>query len=244
MWSVFGKLIDLFCCKKSNKVFKVELTLEKSVGWTQTPLDLKTFNTVRKKLGASLNDLMMVLIAQGLKRYFEKRDMDLPRSLTTSQPANLREDYDTYFGNKFGFFLLDIPMKDTATALKEVIKRSKAIKGSPEKWMGYWTSKWTTYLPQFIQKPILNAGTSLVNCAITNVRGPPMELSICDNKITGITAVLNPPPGVCLGYGIFSYNNKIWVSAHADKAFCSDAQELIDGLLLEYEELKATTLEA
>jgi len=220
----------------------VELTSEKSVGWFDKPLDLKEFNKVRKKLGASLNDLMMVCISGGLRRYFENNNIEVPPSIVTGQPANLRENYDDYFGNKFGFFILEIPMMDSADPLKEVVKRSKAVKRSPEKWIAHWTSKITTYLPAFLQKPLLNAGTSLTNLAMTNVRGPPMPLSISGNEIVRIVAVLNPPPGVCLGFGIFSYNGGIVVTCHSDKAFCEDAQELIQYLLEEYGEIKAVAL--
>merc|ERR1719150_3310343 len=181
---------------------------------------------------------MTVLISTSIREFLTKNGRTVPASIVTSQPANLREDYDDYFGNKFGFFILEAPMIDSASALKAVIRRSKAVKRSPEKWIAHWTSKITTYLPGFMQRPLLNIGTSLVNAAITNVRGPPMKLALCENELTRFYGVLNPPPGVCLGFAIFSYDGRIFISAHTDKAFCKDAQELIDGIVLEYEKIK------
>jgi len=237
----FGVLIKLIriSLRKPNKAFAVKFSKKKSVAWLKTPLDLEDFHSMRKKYGASLNEMINICIVGGIRRYLEKQRKKLPKNILTCQPADLRSKGEVYFGNRFGFFLLDVPVTDTATALKILKIRSRNVKASPEKWVNFWISKFTTLFPYLLSKPLLELGSSFVDVAITNVKGPPIQLKICGLKAVRLLGALNLPPGVPLGYIVYSYGGKLYVSVCSYDTFCPDASILMDGLVKEYTLMKA-----
>ncbi|KAJ8602221.1 hypothetical protein CTAYLR_003659 [Chrysophaeum taylorii] len=80
------------------------------------------------------------------------------------------------------------------------------------------------------------------SCAITNVKGPPLKLSLCGRDVVTVVGFLPPPPGIPVGCALVSVDGRSTISVNAD-ASVLDADAFLANALDYYAKLKAAAVD-
>jgi diacylglycerol O-acyltransferase len=222
-------------------VLRGELHSEKKVAWTK-PIELSKIKSIRRALGATVNDVLMGALSGALRRYLDSRG-DNPREvgkLRAVVPVNLRpEGEEAGLGNRFGLVFLDLPVgqQHELARVDEVRREMDAIKDSPEAMLSLRGLGGLGKLTEAVEKQALSVFSAKASLIVSNVPGPLSKLSVAGTPITGAMFWVPQSGTIGLGVGIFSYAGEIRVGISADAGLVPDPQELVDAFELEIEGL-------
>ena len=146
--------------------------------------EIKEFKSVAKKLGATLNDLVLAVIGGALREYLAEKEELPERSLTAMCPVSLHTPEDTEAKNKVSVFLTTLATNaDHPMERLDLIKES-AITGKDR--VGEMSQNVAQYYSLVFGMPIMVAQTIgakdntplAANLIVSNVPGPriPMYL--------------------------------------------------------------------
>jgi len=194
-----------------------------------TSFDLEWLKAIRKNLvdGATINDVMVTIVAGGLRKYLESKGElpDLP--MAAMLPKNLRDaDDDARDGNAVGGLLVNIhtDIDDDVERLAEVQKRTTEAKQFSEDadtdslfpgLMGGFlyprTGKRLVKAQQRL-KLMNRLGAVGLNTIITNVPGPGFPLYHMGAKMVSFSGVPPLIDGVGIAHAIYSYCGNVQLS--------------------------------
>ncbi|HSI58773.1 MAG TPA: wax ester/triacylglycerol synthase family O-acyltransferase [Ideonella sp.] len=201
-------------------------------------LPLGELRSLAKAQGATLNDLVLMLCATGLRSYYQARKKVLPRkAMVAAVPISLRQAGDTRSDNQasLSFISLGTQIADTGRRLAHI----KAASASMKTTMGSLKSVLPTDFPSLGLPWLLGAATALygkarvadkippvANVVISNVPGPPVPV-----YLAGARMLTNYPTsivvhGMALNITVQSYHE------HMDFGLMADAEAMPDVRLL------------
>ncbi|TDU31075.1 diacylglycerol O-acyltransferase [Panacagrimonas perspica] len=197
-----------------------------------------------KKLGGTLNDVVLAMCASALRRYLIEQNALPDQPLITMMPMSLRRD-DSDSGNQVGMVLANLGthVADPSERMS-LIKRSVAAskerlsKMSPAEIMNY---------TGLISGPAgLNLATGiapkkqLYNVVISNVPGPKQTLYWNGARLEGIYPVSIPVDGMALNITLVSYGDQLNFGLIACRRSVPHVQRMLEYLeqgLVELERL-------
>lgn len=197
----------------------------------------------------TINDVMMTVISEGLRRYLSELEVMPEASLCAMMPQNVRtQGNDNSSGNQVGGFFSSLH-----TDIEDPQERLMAISSSTKKAKAFSesldiTSLIQNYLGGFLSQGVgktfnqflhsqgllKQAKQFLANTLITNVAGPKEQLYHLGAPLNQYYTFA--PLSHCLGlnHAIFSYKERITLSLVADRALISSLDDykayLIDAL--------------
>ena len=118
------------------------LTGEKRFAWTP-PIALGQVKTIKNRLDATINDVLVTVVTGGLRRYALRHPDQVPENLRVSMPVNVRHpEARPTMDNRFGAVIVDLPLHiaDTRQRLLEIKRRMDALKRSVEPFVYYGTT--------------------------------------------------------------------------------------------------------
>ncbi len=194
-----------------------------------TTFELEWLKAIRKSLveGATINDVMVTIVAGGLRKYLESKGElpDLP--MAAMLPKNLRDaDDNARDGNAVGGLLVNIhtDIEDEAERLAEVNKRTQEAKEFSEEagtdsifpnLMGGFlyprTGKRLVKAQQRL-KLMDRLGAVGLNTIITNVPGPNFPLYHMGARMQSFAGVPPLIDGVGIAHAIYSYCGNVQLS--------------------------------
>ena len=234
--------------------FNKALTPHRVFDGTNYPLDDVKYikNTIAQ--GVTINDVMLNVIAGGMRKYLEKHN-ELPQeSLCAMLPQDVRTDatrHDT--GNQVGGIFSDLHtnIEDTlerllhihaSTNLAKKLAQEMDTASVVQNYMGgFFNPKMGRRFNRMIQKTKVmeRFGPFAANTLATNVPGPNFPLYHAGAEMVNYWAI--PPLMDCLGLGhaIFSYCGKISLSAVACREMMPDPDFYMQCLDESYAEIMA-----
>ncbi|ETW07234.1 hypothetical protein H310_01800 [Aphanomyces invadans] len=248
LWSIalyVRKLVRMMCVGESTQYFKQPGHTTKRLAYSLA-LTVTDTKAVGKGMGASINDVMLSCVAGALKQMLPEAERRPHMFLRTAIPINMRSVTDPFHttSNAFSSLLIDLPVgeMDGVERTKIVVRAMAEAKLSMEKEFTLLLTKVMAVLPEAIMLALSRTFTSRVSVAVTNVRGPSVDLYLGGAKIVQSLGFIPPPPSVNVGIAITSIGNTLGVTVATDKSI--DAAKLMASIETEFQMLQATVMKA
>ncbi len=235
----FGRLVLRPSDPKT--IFKGPLGVPKKVAWSdKIPVD--EVREIGKALGGTLNDVLLSAMTGGLRRYLDRKgERGEGINFRAAMPVNLRPlARMAELGNQFGLVFLSLPVgaKNALERLRELRRRSLALKRSAEPVVVYAILKLLGIVPLAVQKLVVTIFATKATAVMTNVPGPRETLYLAGKPIDEIFFWVPQSGRVGLGISIFSYAGHVRVGVGTDAGLVPDPEAVVAGFHEEYAELR------
>ena len=231
-------------------LFNDSITNQRS--FSTLSLDLKELKALGKRVGGTVNTVVMAMCAGALRRFLQERG-ELPKQpLIAAVPVSLRSAGDDSMNNQVSMVRVDL-----ATDIDDVAERFKAIHASSESAKAVVRELKPVLgvdLPLTGTPWILSSLSSLYgrsklarqlppagNVCISNVPGPPMTLYMAGARMVHYFPVSIPAHGVALNITVHSYGDLLEFGLTACRRVLSQSEsyELIGYLKAALKEIEA-----
>jgi WS/DGAT/MGAT family acyltransferase len=194
--------------------------------------------------GATLNDVVLVTVAGGLRRWFDAEGIP-PIDVHVLVPVSTRvHALGDGPGNQVGAVLVELPVAepDVRRRLELVHERMLRLKLAHEGEGSARLIEALDHLPAPWYPPLIRlvAGQSVVNAVVTNVPGPPVPLYFLGGRIERIVPVVPLGAQLSLGLAVLSYCDELVISLFADPEAFDDLDELAAGVGAEFDVVRST----
>jgi WS/DGAT/MGAT family acyltransferase len=197
-----------------------------------TKLPLRGVKSIRAAHGGSLNDVVLTVLAGGLKRFLEAYGRDTRGlELTALVPVSLRAPgAAAELGNRIAAMLVPLAVDPAGE-----VPRLAATRAATErlKTSGAWTGidallELVDGLPPTLVAAVgqrLSLGR-LANVIATNVPGPKETRWLCGTRALELRPLVPLADGLGLGLAVFSYDGWLHVGLSADADLVPDLEKL------------------
>ena len=221
-----------------------EIGRQRQLDWRT--LDLSEVRDVRKQLDGSVNDVVLAVVAGGLRSFLRRRRIKLSGlDVRIVVPVDTRTgDEDAALGNKVSAWFLSLPVgeRDPRRRFQKIhaqtleLKRTSAESGVDAflefaDWAGstrltFWGVKLANWARPY-------------NMIVTNVHGPQVRLYLLGSLMRDFTAQVPLFRNQGLSVAAMSYLGKINLGITADRDLVPDFMHFGDALEEAFAELKA-----
>lgn len=213
--------------------------------WAEFPLD--EVNTIRAQCGASVNEVMLVLLTRAVERYTANHGGSDQPFLRILVPVNVRTEAEkTDYGNRISVLPVDAPFNipNPLDHLKAVNRFSKVMKESSLAYSMDSLLTLPSLLPAAVHQPVWNlapvAFSLLAHTWCTNVAASPIPVYILGHELKHVYGYFPLNPSMGLASVVVSYNSRITMTLVVDQSIVKDVDELEQHLKDAYDELAST----
>lgn len=204
---------------------------------------LADVTTVRRALGGTVNDVVLTLVAGGLRRLLVDRGERMPeRGLRAMVPVNVRAAAEHLgLGNHISSLFVGLPVAapDAVARHREVCEHSAQLKGAGQARAGHDLVELAALAPPVAHAALARAlfATRLFNVTVTNVPGPQIPLFALGARLRRVVPLVPLAADHALAVAAFSYDGTLTFCVHADRASMVDVELVAEGIGEELEEL-------
>jgi len=198
--------------------------------------DLAQYKRIKDALGGTVNDVVLAVVAGGLRRWLDRRGIATEGlELRAQIPVSIRAaDEQGQLGNRIAAMRAPIPVyvADPIARLQAVSAAMDGIKQSKQALGAETISRLNDFAPPTLlaQAARINFSTRLFNLVVTNVPGPQVPLYVLGRELEDCFPVGFLPPNQALFIAIMSYNGGINFGLLADYDSMKDIGVLVDGI--------------
>ena len=206
-----------------------EIGRDRRVAFLSTRLD--SLKAARSD-GATVNDVILAVVAGGLGRFFERRGSDLPEHLVALVPVSIRRpDEELELGNRVATILVRLPVRerDPAERLRLVNAETTRLKASEQARAASLIIQATGFAPPTINRVLAGALARPLtwNLVVSNVPGPQLPLYVLGRRIEAIHPFVPlSPQGRALSIGVLSYDGGVFFGLAGDRDLLPDLDDL------------------
>lgn len=208
---------------------KGDLGVFKRVVWTE-PLSLAQVKAIGVRYGATVNDVLMAVVAGGLRRYLLRRGDPVDEGvIRTLVPVNLRPaDEPPRLGNHFSLVYLALPVSvaEPQERLLFVKERMTVLKQSPEPYVTYGVINGLGLLPGEWARRAVEMFAAKATAVLTNVPGPRQTRYLAGSPIDRILFWVPQSGQIGMGISIISYAGRVTIGVMVDEKLAPDAELL------------------
>jgi diacylglycerol O-acyltransferase len=226
----------------------VEIGSHRRYAWVRS--DLAQFKRIKDAFGGTVNDVVLAVVAGGLRRWLHHRGVRTQGlQLRAQVPVSIRaEDERGQLGNRIAVVRGPIPVyiEDPVRRLAIVREAMEGIKQSKQALGAEVISRFNDFAPPTLlaQSARINFSTRLFNLVVTNVPGPQMPLYVLGRELEDCFPVGFLPPNQALFIAIMSYNGGIDFGLLADYDSMDDVDVVAEGIEGSIAELAEVASEA
>lgn len=212
---------------------------DRKIAFTSFQIDqVKAIKNAHDKI--TVNDVMVCVIAGGLRKYLEHHDELSETSLGAAIPKNIRSTKDSgdTHGNKVGGLFTSIHTNiadpvERLYAIQYSIRKAKEFADEadtgelfPALMGGFLSPRAGKAFAKFCQRHQLmeKIGPVILNTLITNVPGPNFPIYHAGARMVKYAGILPLTDGVSLGHAVYSYCDTVTLSVIS----CPELMEDID----------------
>lgn len=228
--------------------FNGPLSEQRTIGWA--PFSLNEVKAIKNRLGGTVNDVVLAVIAGALRSYLGEHGMRTARTeLKAMVPVNVRAAHEHLkLGNRVSMMVAPLPIGiiDPVERLRQVSAAMDDLKNSGQAGQMQRVVALTDILPPVLQRPLarLQASVNPVNTVCTNVPGPRETRYLLGEPVQMMVPLVPLAVGIGLGFAIMSYADQLTIGVNGDAERVHDINRLIEHLQESFEELwRATHLE-
>ncbi|AWT51308.1 WS/DGAT/MGAT family O-acyltransferase [Mycolicibacterium smegmatis] len=201
-----------------------------------------------KKLGITINDLVLAMSAGALRTLQLRYDGHADHPLLASVPMSFDFSPDRIWGNRFSGVLVALPV-DVADTAERVIRTREAANLAKESHQlvgPELVARWAAYMPpapvEALFKWLSNKDgqNKVLNLNISNVPGPRERGKVGGATVTELYSVGPITAGSGLNITVWSYVDQLNISVISDDATVDDPHEVTDAMLDEFREIRRT----
>jgi diacylglycerol O-acyltransferase len=207
--------------------------------------DLSDFKLIKNALGGTVNDVVLTVVAGGLRRWLQTRGVRVEGlELRGLVPVSTRtQDEHHHGGNRLTVMRGPLPVyiEDPVARLKVVRRAMDGLKESKQAVGAEVLTSLEQFAPPTIlaQASRLNFSTRLFNLLVTNVPGPQMPLYVLGRELQDLFPVAFLPRDHALAVAIMSYNGRLDFGLLADYDAVPDLDEMAEQFAAARDELLA-----
>lgn len=220
-------------------------TGNQALAWTEFSLaEVRAIKSTRK---ASVNDVMLTILASGLARYFRELDADFDNQpfLRVLIPVSMRLDEEKgAFGNRISVLPIDVPFEvvDPLDRLEAAARYTRTMKESSLSIGLDIVLTLPSLMPVGLQPAIWGAApvafSILAHTWCTNVAGPQIPMYLLGHQLLGSYGFFPLNPSMGLACVVTSYNQRIAMTLVADKGIVPNVKAIAGHLQDAYVELR------
>ena len=203
---------------------KGPLGRRKGVAWT-APLSLDQVKHAAHRMNATVNDVLVSVIAGALRRVLAKGG-ETPESLRAMVPVSLRLDVNSLDrgGNHFGIVVLDLPIgiADSRARVGAVRKSMNKLKAAREAVVAHVILRALGWAPRFVEDLGVAFFARTASLVLTNVPGPKEILHFANVPVDRVLFWVPQSARMGLGISIFSYAGMVTIGVMADVGLIDD----------------------
>lgn len=238
--------------RASNIALAPRLPINATVGRTRAfgtaSLPLAEVKSLGKALGATVNDMVLLLCSGALRRYHARRQLLPRKSMIAAVPISLRAPGDARADNQASMSLVSLgtQLADPRKRLAHLLAATEGMKAA----MGSVESLLPTDFPSLGVPWLLEAAASLygrarvadripqvANLVISNVPGVPVPLYLAGARILSSHPTSIAVHGLGLNITVQSQSGMLDFGLMADGAAMPDVQQLADDLRVAFDDL-------
>ncbi|MFV8264818.1 WS/DGAT/MGAT family O-acyltransferase [Mycolicibacterium peregrinum] len=209
-------------------------------------LALADVKETSKKLGVTINDLVLAMSSGALRTLSLKYDGKADHPLLASVPMSFDFSPDRISGNRFSGVLVALPVDvaDTAERVQRAHDAAALAKESHQLIGPELIARWAAYMPPapveaaFKWLSHQDGQNKVLNLNISNVPGPRERGKVGGATVTEIYSVGPITTGSGLNITVWSYVDQLNISVLSDDATVDDPHEVTDGMVEEFREIR------
>jgi WS/DGAT/MGAT family acyltransferase len=187
--------------------------------------DLAATRAAAHRLGGTLNDLALALTGRGLHRLLAARGEAVSAALYASVPLTLRATAAADdLGNRTVAARIRLPA--TASLAADVAALAPLTRAAKERRFDPAAIRLFEWVSGFLALAGLGERYQnrqrLINVFVTNVAGPPQEVSFLGARVSEIVPMVAPAGNVPLSVVVFSYAGRLLLALNADAGLLPD----------------------
>jgi diacylglycerol O-acyltransferase / wax synthase len=221
-------------------------TLSPQREFASTTVALAEVKQTSKKLGVSLNDLILAISTGALRELLLRYDGRANEPIIAQVPVGLDKSPDRISGNVLAQLLVALPVHVTAPLdwvrlvhlSVTVAKETDRLRG-PE-----LLDRWTNYLPPAMAEALFHWLANrdeqklLYNVAVSNVPGPRQRVSLGGVPVTEFYSVGPVFAGCGLNITVWSFVDQVNISVLADRQTVGDLHEVTDAMVTAFGQIR------
>lgn len=209
-------------------------------------LALADVKETSKKLGVTINDLVLAMSSGALRSLSLKYDGKADHPLLASVPMSFDFSPDRISGNRFSGVLVALPVDvaDTAERVRQAHDAAALAKESHQLIGPELIARWAAYMPPAPVEAMFkwlshqDGQNKVLNLNISNVPGPRERGKVGGATVTEIYSVGPITTGSGLNITVWSYVDQLNISVLSDDATVDDPHEVTDGMIEEFREIR------
>jgi len=225
-----------------NTAFTGKLGTHKRGAWSG-PVSLDDVKLIRRRLGGTVNDVLLTAMAGGLRRYLDERGEDVDDlSIRAAVPVNLRPAGKEYkLGNRMGAVFLSLPIsiEDPVERLHQLETRMKGHKRSMMAPMMFAVLNGLGAAPEGFANNVINSFGNRASLVMTNVKGPQQRLYMASSPLEAMMFWVPSTGPLGVGVSILSYVGEVRLGVITDVNLVPDPAAIINDFHDEFQSLLA-----
>jgi diacylglycerol O-acyltransferase len=218
----------------SPSPLNVEIGPHRRFDWTS--MDLAALKQIRGKLGGTLNDAVLAIVAGALRKFFHRRGVAVEgMDFRAMVPVNVRPpgEHDA-LGNQVAMLVARLPIdqRDPAERVARVVEATTQMKRSRQA-SGVQTLEEVsdhTFTTLFTLFGRLAARSRPFNLVVTNVPGPQFPTYIVGSRMLACYPLVPLFRDQALGVALFSYDGRLYWGFNADWDAVPDLHDVVDAV--------------
>lgn len=211
------------------------------------PLPLADVKEVSKRLGVTINDIVLAVSSGALRELLLRYDGKADAPLIAGVPISTNPSTERLAGNEFTYMTPSLPVHiaDPLERVK-VTSLSTTIAKENHQLLGpRILPAWLSYLPPSLAPPVFRQqaqrleSASVMNLTISNVRGPSERGVIGGATVSEIYSAGPVVIGSGMNITVWSYVDHLAFSVITDDRTLDDPHEATDAIIESFNELRA-----
>ncbi|OKH84961.1 diacylglycerol O-acyltransferase [Mycobacterium sp. ST-F2] len=209
-------------------------------------LALADVKETSKKLGVTINDLVLAMSSGALRELLLKYDGKADHPLLASVPMSYDFSPDRISGNRFSGVLIALPVDvdDAAQRVQQAREAALLAKESHQLVGPELVARWAAYMPpapmesMFRRLSNKDGQNKVLNLNISNVPGPRERGKVGGATVTEIYSVGPLTAGSGLNITVWSYVDQLNISVLADGVTTDDPHEVTAGMVADFKKIR------
>lgn len=197
----------------------------KRVAWAD-PLALSDVKACARRLGGTVNDVLLCAATGALQRHFREVDEPLPeQGIRVAVPFNLRplNQPITSLGNQFGLVLAPLPLNETdpIACFRRIQHNMNQLKRSYQAQVTYSLLDLFGRGPDILERRALELLSHKSSAVLTNVPGPKEAVYLAGSKLLQPLFWVPQSGSIGIGMSILSYAGSVQFGISIDKSIAA-----------------------
>ena len=228
----------------------VNVSVTRTRAFAAVSLPLDEVKALGRALGATVNDMVLMVCSTALRRYYARRRALPRKSMVAAVPITLREAGDADPDNQASMSLISLGthIADTRKRMAHILAATAAMKST----MGSLKSILPTDFPSLGVPWLMEAAAALygkarladriplvANVVISNVPGPTLPLYLAGARVLSNFPASIVVHGLALNITVQSFDRALDFGLMADGQAMPDVRELADAIAIAFDDLRA-----